>query len=372
MWYDFLMKRRFLVGLAFLACAIIAALAWILRDTPEKALQDGLRNLLAAKTVKQAVLEVAWTDPATRVTTGFGAAGQIDLKDLTRPRALGVIRASQGFQGPEEQTADIVIEADRFALRPRSVSLDVRKRYESLVKDPQGIAFAILQRDPYLDGNGLSFLVAHGKTEDLRTALASFPSVVRVSGPWTTATEDGRRLATVPFTVQGDAMQPFLSSLVQTWVGDTPTPEEIRWMYRETADLSHGAFSLTIDRSSRLPVRLQGEWPVLDDGGKEILRIRAGLDLDGLNQPVSIAIPASAVDVTDTVMKPRVSNATLPSAPLKPLPEARFATGAAYGIESGAYATGTFSTTTRQFINEKETDLFHIYVEELQRSKPLP
>lgn len=365
------MKRRFLVSLAFLACAAIAALAWVLRDTPEKALRDGLQNLLAAKTVQRAVFEVAWTDPATRVTTGFGAAGQLDLKDLSRPRALGVIRASRGFLGPEEQTADIVIEEDRIALRPRSVSPDARKRYESLVKDPQGNAFAILQRDPYLDGNRLSILIAHGKSADIRAALAAFPSVARVAGPWTKESESGRRFVTVPFTVGRDAVEPFIASLVKTWVGDNPTPDEIRWIGRESADLSRGTFSITVDRASRLPVRVQGEWPVLDDDGKEILRIRAGFDLDGLNRPVTIAIPASSVDVTNTVLKPRAA-ATLPTAPLKSLPEAAFATGAAFGIEPGASATGTFATTTRQFINEKETDLFHKYLEELQRSKTLP
>jgi hypothetical protein len=87
---------------------------------------------------------------------------------------------------------------------------------------------------------------------------------------------------------------------------------------------------------------------------------------------VTIAIPAASMDVTDTVLTSRAGNATLPSAALKPLPEAALATGVIQGIESGAYATGTFSTTTHQFINEKETDLFHIYVDELQRSKPLP
>lgn len=362
------MKRAGLVIFCIILAGGVFFLWWFLRDTPEKALAEGLKNLFAAKTVQSAVIDITWSDPATRVTTGIDLAGQIDLKDLTRPRVLGVVRASEGFLGPDEQTADMVLEADRIALRPRSVPQDVRQRYEALTGDAQDKTFAIIRRDPYLDGHGLSDLIAHKPSDDIRALLPSFAETVRVAGPWTKETVGGRQVVTVPFTVDPAAFRPFLVSFVKTWVGDNPTPDELRWIDGLVSDLSRGTFALTVDRSSRLPERLQAEWPLLDADGKETVHVVASILMDGVDKPVAIAIPDGSKDVTDLVLTPRTTTATLPSAALKPLPVSAFASGTIPGMEEGVYATGTYSTATRQFINEKDTDLFHRYMEEINSS----
>jgi hypothetical protein len=128
-----------------------------------------------------------------------------------------------------------------------------------------------------------------------------------------------------------------------------------------------------MDRRTHIPSSLEGEWPVLDDAGKELRRVRIRFLIDGFDGRVSIGIPEDAKDVAkDVVGIKAAGSSALPSAPLKPLPSAAFASGSAYGMESGVYATGTYSTTSKQFIDEKETDLYNKYMEELKRSQGQP
>ncbi|MCI0478918.1 hypothetical protein L0Y59_00020, partial [Candidatus Uhrbacteria bacterium] len=165
------MKRAVLGALGGTVIVGIFLLWWVGRDTPEKALHDAIRKLASARSIGHAALDVTWTDATTRVTTGWTAVGQVDLEDVARPQALGVVRTSQGVFGPSEQTADAILTDDRIALRPRDVSAEYRSRYLDITGDKDVRRFVTLQRDPFLDGKGLGAFIAHGDGGDIRKVL---------------------------------------------------------------------------------------------------------------------------------------------------------------------------------------------------------
>jgi hypothetical protein len=355
------MRRVLLVIAAFLCIGGIILAWWFLRDTPEKVLRDGFGKLLNAKTAASVIAEIAWTDPNTRVTTGFGAAGQLDVKDLGRPRALGVIRLAER-EGRIEETADVIIELDRFAIRPRSVTPESRARYQDLVGDPEGVQFAVIARDPFLNGNNWSQAIAQGETETIRSTVKSFPSVIAVAGPWKREID---RIS-VPFRIDGEALKPFLSATLQAWANDSPTPQDLVWMNRVATGLARGQFSLTINRQTREPMTLQGEWSDLNEKGEEMLRYRIRFDISGLNRSVNIAIPENAKDITDKLVVPKATGGLRP-ATLRTLPSATTGTGVSAGLEWNA--SGTYDLTPGNVVNEDDVDLFHKYLEDLKRQK---
>lgn len=361
------MKRAWLV--LFLAVVLVCGgLAWwFFRDTPEKVIRDGFGRLIAAKTLKSAIVDVAWTDPTTRVTTGFAFAGQADTKDLTRPRALGVLGLAEGVLGQEEQTTDVVLEQDRIALRPRSVSADFRDLYERLVEDPQGKRFAVISRDPFLNRFNHGSFISHGQSVDIRANLPAFIQVVRVSGEWKKSGLPGNRIVTVPFRIDEASVKPFLISLVRTWNNDNPTPDDLAWVERTSAGLARGSFSITINRDTRAPKVIEGQWPLVDDRGAEVLRLRVRFETSGLDMPVAIGIPEEFKDVTEQTVKTKTGT-SLPVSGSRTLPSS----GSASGTQTGATGTtpfGGIDTTPIRLINENDTDLFHKYLEELKSKK---
>ncbi|MFH1973331.1 MAG: hypothetical protein ABIK13_01855 [Patescibacteria group bacterium] len=360
------MKRAVLGGIGGAIIVGIVLLWWIGRDTPEKALHDAVDRILAATSVGQLSLEVTWSDSTTRVTTGWSAAGRVDLKDLSRPKALGVVRAAQGAMGPTEQVADAILTDDRIALRPREVSPDLRTRYLEATGDVQGKRFATLLRDPFLDRTGHAGLIAHQTDAEIRKVLPSVSGVLSaVSWERVLGTND----VIVHVKTDAASLQPFMLALGTTWIGDSPTPEELTWIGRTAEDLAKGSFSITMNRRTRVPSRIEAEWPILGPNGTEIRRMRVFVRLSDLNAPVSISIPADAEEVTDDEGSATTGNASLPSSSLKTLPSSASFPGVDQTMGDGVTATGTFTTTTGQFIDESDTDLFHKYLEELRRSR---
>src|SRR5690348_15348115 len=100
------MKRVLFLVLAMVIAAGLATAWWFYRDTPESVLRGGFHRLLTAKTFSSMVLDVAWTKSSTRVTTGVGLSGQLDMRDTAHPRFIGIVSAGEGLLGPE-QTADV-------------------------------------------------------------------------------------------------------------------------------------------------------------------------------------------------------------------------------------------------------------------------
>lgn len=337
------------------------ALWWFLRDTPEKALRDGFAALLGLKTAKSLNLEVSWTDPASRTTTGFGFSGQVDLKSWTRPRALGVLRVGASSAGGQNQTGDIVIESDSLALRPRSVSPELRRYAQSLSNDPSDETFLVVGRDAFLNEKGFPKAIANGENEALkRDAVFVIPALVPVSG-LVRGMDEGRQTVKSTFRVDKKSIEPVLLTLVRSWMGDNPTPEEYGWAATAAASLASGRFELTLDAATRQPLFLRGEFDQLDETGKGIRKIAFSLGLSGHGQKVNIGIPEKSKDVTSAAVLKAQQRATLPQAKLRTLP------GGATGTNFGA--KNTVSTSTGKMINEKETDLFEIYYEEMLRKK---
>ncbi|MFH1078092.1 MAG: hypothetical protein V1745_02300 [Patescibacteria group bacterium] len=347
------MKRAVLAGIGVLLIAGVVLLWWVGRDTPEKALRDAVKKLVTATSIGQLSLDVSWSDSATRVTTGWSAVGQVDLKDIARPQALGVIRASQGTMGPTEQVADAILTDSRIALRPRDVNPDLRR-------------FTTFLRDPFLDGKGFASLIAQQPSLEIRKVLPSAVGVLRAVS-WENVLGTGD--VTVLATTDAASLQPFMVALATAWIGDNPTPDELTWIGRTTAGLAKGTIRITLNRRTREPSLIEAEWPLLGEDSLETRRMHVRARFSGLNMPVTIAIPAEADEVTDDEGQVKQGGASLPAAALKTLPSSASMPGMEQAMESGITATGTYATTVRQFIDEKGTDLFHKYMEELRRSE---
>jgi len=334
---------------------------WFLRDTPEKVLRDGFSSLISLKTAKTCSLDVSWTDIAARTTTGFSYSGQIDLKSWTRPRALGAIRIGAGAAEGQNQTGDIVIETDAVALRPRSVSPELRAYAESLSKDPSGETFLVLGRDAVLDDKGFAKAVSNAPGEDLKREAAFVVPALAPIGKLVQGSEAGRPTVTAAFRVDRKSITPVLLALVKVWMGDNLTPDEYGWVETVSPSLSSGNFELTLDKATRLPLRLKGTFGQIDASGVETRKISFKLALEGHNQKVSIGIPDKSKDVTETTILKKQTRAALPQARLRVLP------GNATG--TGAMKPGAAPTSTGKMIDEKETDLFDKYYEEMVRKK---
>lgn len=329
------MKRVFLAvfGIVLVSGGVIW---WFLRDTPQKAVRDGLRRLMEVESIALVVGRVAWTNPETRVTTGFDFVGQLDTQDLTRPRALGALRLGEGLAG-EEQIEDIILEKNRLARR----------------RGVRSGRFTVVNRNAFLKERRHSGLVAGGKTEDVRETLPALIPTVRASESWKKTKAEGNRLVTVPFTLEGNALRPFLIALLRVWHNDALSPDELALIDRASLGLSRGQFQITVRRDTRVPTQLRGEWPLVDIEGKERLRLRFQIDLAGINRRVSIVIPADA-EVDREKIAPRLPQPALPSSP-------------------SASGTLSFPITLPdkaiRMINEKDVDLFHKYLEEMKRKK---
>lgn len=337
------------------------ALWWFMRDTPEKVLRDGFTALLNLKTAKSFSLDTSWTDISGRTTTGFDYTGEIDLKSWIRPRALGAIRLGAATAEGQNQTGDMVVESDAIALRPRSVSQELRSYAESLSKDPTGETFLVVSRDAFLEDRGYVKAISKGTMADLRREAAFLiPTLIPVGG-LVQGTEAGHPSVKAVFRIDRKAITPVLISLVKAWMGDNPTPEEYGWVEDASAALASGRFEMTLDKTTRLPLRLKGTFSRLDASGKELTRISFDMELAGHDQKVNIGIPEKAKDVTETVVLKSQPRASLPQAKLRALPAAATSTE--------ALKRGEISTSTGKMIDEKGTDLFDRYYEEMLRKK---
>jgi len=367
------MKRTLLVILGIVLVAIIATLWWFFRDTSEKVLRDGLRNLMAAESVEEISAELSWTDLNSRVTKGINFIGQMDSKDLTRPQVLGVFELGEGVV-KGEQVADLIVTQNKIALRPRRVTTEYMTRYQDLVDDPDSASFAEFLRDNWLDEKDFGHFIAQGKSKDIRDSLPAFMQVVQVAGKWEKKKEIflGRekvsaQYVTVPFRISGSVLEPFLVSILRVWHGDNPSPTDLKWIERTGAGIDSGLFKLTIDKKTRVPVLLSGEWLVLDDDGNELHRVRIAFEFQGVNKPVNILIPQNAVDVTAAVLKKPVPGASLPNS-LERAP-AGSGTAGTPALPSGADQSIIFNTTDREYIDVENIDLWHKYMEDLKKKK---
>lgn len=354
------MKRALLIFLAILAIGGVLALWWFLRDTPDKVLRDGLTALVTAKSARTSNLDVSWTDFRTRQTSGFSSYSQIDLKDLAKPRSLGVLRLAASDVQSQDQTGDLILEKDVIALRPRSVKTEWRQLAQDLTKDPLGDTFLVINRDLFLSQQGYEEALARGGSDAIRKALSFAVPVFVATGKISSGVSEGQETLAVPFKAEKNSIKPFILSFIAAWNNDNPTPKEIAWTDMVTDMLAAGKFRIVITKATRQPLEISGEIPQSDAQGHEIRRIKFTLEIGGLNQKVNIGIPDNAKDVTNqTVAKQRLQ--ALPQAKLKPLPSNT-------STVDGAKA-GRISTSTPKLINERETDLFNKYYEDLLRKK---
>ncbi|MFA5935385.1 MAG: hypothetical protein WC787_00805 [Patescibacteria group bacterium] len=340
------MKRVLFVILGVFLTVAVFALWWVFRDTPASVLRGGFERLAVAKTASVVTADIAWTDTKLRTTTGFGVAGSLDVTNPTESRFLGVLRLGEGLAG-SEQTADLIVERDRFLLRPREVSASSRARYMDLVGDPEEDQFAMIARDAFLNHEGYSSVIGKGSMEDVRAALPVLMDAVVVTGPWEEE-ENGDTIVTVPFALDQRALAVFLNVFIKAWNGRDPTAQDFLWINQTTSELARGQFWMTVDRRTNAPIVLRGEWPDLDTNGAEQKRIRVRIDLQGLNAPVTIGVPDDAKDITSSLVPVRTGG-SLQGSGLRPLSD----------LPSLPAATSTGAP------NRDNSELFHQYLEEL-------
>ncbi|MEO5927275.1 MAG: hypothetical protein ABIO72_01095 [Patescibacteria group bacterium] len=335
------MKRVLFVLLAMLLAAGIAASWWVLRDSPEKALRDGLLRLTTMKTAETLVLDVAWTSPSTRITTGLGFAGQIDLTDQAHPRIIGVIRAGEGLIGPE-QTADIIVDAGRLALRPHTVTVSSQNAFVKLAGVTSSDAFALLDISSVAKSKGVTELSGLGHATETQAVLTAFPSLIQLAGDWIVEPNTNGKIVTIPFQLDRTQLRPFFIAFYTAQTGKGPDANALRGIDQANEYLLHGTYLLTVDRRTRQPITLQAAWPILNPKNNETLRIRVRLDIAGINKPVAISIPTDAVDITNKLLKPIVT-----------------------GLPSAAESTNAVVVPYQASTSSKNNDRFNTYIEDL-------
>ena len=373
------MRRKLLVILGIILAIVIAVLWWLFRDTPEKALRDGLKNLLSAQSAEQITWEIVWTNPQTRITTGVNFAGQINVKDLASPQFLGVLELGDGVAAGA-QIADVVLISDKIAVRPRRVTAEYLSQYKTLSGDAENKNFIYFTRDRLLSDRKLDHFIAQAEPPDIRAQASAFSGVAQVSGDLSADRQDWKkqravyfglrklsaRLVTVPFRLNESTLRSTLTSFLSTWRDVKLAPADLRWIDRTSQGLARGNFYLTVDQSSRLPVSLEGEWPVLDDQEQELFRVRTKITFDGLNQAVDIALPENAKDATKSILKTRTSGTALPSSAARTTSTtAEIQFGSPTALESSI----VFDTSTREYVDVENIDLWHKYMEELKKKK---
>lgn len=358
------MKRFLLSFFLVLVFAGGFAVWWLLRDTPEKVLHDGMAGLIGMRTAAVWNLDVGWRGVQSNATTGFTLVSQADVSDLTHPRLLGGLRiGAVGTAQQEDQTGDIVLEKNAVAVRPRSVNADWQAMAERLSGGSTGTLFLAVNRDAFLRSVGYGEAITKGNGPDVRAALQAVFPVVVPSGSVTVTMSGLRTFKSVPFRLDRQSVKAFIISLVRAWVDGDPTPDEYAWVDRATSGIGGGAFVMTIDAATRKPVRLSGAFDAMNDADAPTGHVTFTLDLDGIDQPVGIGIPGEVRDVTaQTVM--HSTTFTLPSSGNRAEPFAAAATG------TGISATGSPDFVhIGNVINEKDIDLFTKYSEELRNKK---
>lgn len=340
--------KRFLVLLLVLCAAVGGVGAWwALRDTPARVLKDAVTTLADAKRLSRVELDVAITDNATRVTTGFTFVGRADLSDLVRPQALGVLRLAAKDASSQDEDADFILLSNKLAFRPRNAMPPSVARFKELA----GTApFAIVNRDEFLARSGWPSLVGKGTDPEIRQSLRFVEPILLPQGDLVDS-EDGT-LRTVEFTLDRNAARPFLVNLVESWAGRRPTAAEYGWAQRASLDAGRGTYALTVDTATREPRFLDADIPLVREADNEVVgRIQATLAFEGFGDAVRVAAPADAKDVTIALLRPN-STSTLPTS----------------GDREGAVpaVTGTAAATTgSDLLQGKDIDVFSSYYDEI-------
>ncbi len=348
------MKRALLVLLCALLGIGIFAVWSVVRDTPEKVLRDGMVRLATADSFESIAADVAWTNPSTRVTTGFEAAGRIRISDIVAPEFLGVIQTGEGVFG-KESSANLLVSQSALALRPIDVDSSLTQRYLSLIGDATGTPFVMMNRDAFVDRLGYAAWMPHGASTSIRRVLSLASPIVLATGPWV---KESGRVVSIPFRIDRDAFRSFLIALATAWKGGELSVEDLTQIDRRTNDLARGTFWLTVDRSSREPVSLRAAWPVLDEQGIERLRLRIRVDLHGRNAAGPTGLPAHGIDVTSQIVLDKGTE--LRTADRRS--EDALVPGS---ISATSVRGGMIETPTLRLIDEQQTDVFQTYLEEL-------
>lgn len=311
------MKRALFIVFGVLCALILGFFWWLLRDTPEKALRDGVRNLMEAQNFEKVALEASWSEPAKGVTKGFDFSGQADVRDLAHPNAQGTLRLGAGLLDGE-QTVDLVLTQDQAALRPRAVSKTWQDKYAQLSNDEHGEKFLALQRNAFLEKNGFGHFIAQGSSEEIRSFLPALIHAVKIDKKWKKySSPDGRPLADIYFTLADPSFKPFLTALTRLWRNAHPAPSDLHWIHRTSAGLAAGAYKISVDLKTRQPVVLSGAWPLLDDNKNELARLKVTLAFRGLNKGALLTMPENSADVSHEVLGVKSPETDFQLAPAK-------------------------------------------------------
>lgn len=335
------MKRVLFLVLAMIVAAGLATTLWFSRDTPQSVLHKGFRRLFAAKTFSSTVLDVAWTKPSTRVTTGIGLSGQLDMHDSAHPRFIGIVSSGEGLFGPE-QTADVIFDGSRLAIRPHAVTAASSEAFIKMTGATSTGLFAVLDLASVAQSKGYA-LTGKGSSTTTQAVLASFPSLLQPANEWIVEGEGDGKIVTVPFQLDRNALRPFFIGLYAAETGANPDAKALVGIDQATEQLLRGTYLLTVDRRTGEPLTLKATWPILDADGKETLRIRIRLDVRGINKPVSISIPDNAIDITAKLVKPTV-----------------------VGLPSATQSTNTVVVPYQPSTSTNTGDRFDSYVEDLK------
>jgi len=343
------MKRALLVFLLILLLGGAGAAWWFLRDSPDKVLRDTIVSLGQVKTIRNSSLDVSWLDAQSRATTGFTTLAQLDLKDISQPQAIGVIRLAARSVNDQDQLLDIVLGADTVAFRPEDISPYWMARYRDVAGTTSSRPFLSINRDSFFQTLGYGGALSKGKDAALRQLLPSLQPTMYATSPLETSQVGDRTFVSLRFRFLRDGFQPLLIAWAGAWKGNATLNAKDYAFIEQVADNAlAGDFRVTLDATTRQVVRLEGNWPDMNskDG---LAQVRFVFDLDGVNQGVAVVVPKDALNVT-AKFAPESVPSFLPNA----------------GTRAG-YIAPTSSAETVIPSEPRNIDAFSDYYDELKR-----
>ena len=293
--------KRILFFLLFVALMAGGGAAWwYLRDTPEKVMRDAIVSIVQARTIPEAILDVAWKNPRTQATTGFTALVQIDLRDLSVPLVMGVLRIGAQSMQDQDQILDIAATKEAVVFRPQDVSADWEAKYIALAGTTSSTPFLQMSREAFLKITGYQNAISQDKDAELRQLLPFFiPTMYAASELRHGQTADGRDTVGLDIRFLREGLQPLLIALGKAWKGKTPlTASDYAWIEKMADNMLAGDFQLVLDAKTRQLIHIEGTWPDIENQVATGGQIRFRLDMADINGKVAIELPKNAVEVT--------------------------------------------------------------------------
>jgi len=277
--------------------------------------------------------------------------GTVDARSTNTLLLSGVAGYDATQHAEDFQSADIITDESRIALRPHTVSDALAPFLAPPTGSPTG-TWVTYQKDELLKHEGLDWVIASGTTQMVSSAISlSRPDLwFKLVSADRGVDENGHDIVRARVRPDADQMSSVLFDIVTAWKGRSLNAADLETMQRIARGMEMGEWTVDIDRLSHHIRAISGSWPTVDDRGVVTGRISMQFNVTKMGNAGSAApIPKDAVDVTDRI-RPRANGGfDLPSERVTSTPaytEILMTTSTMPKFPKALTASSTAATTT--------------------------